>query len=244
MTFMLKQNYRECSSFGTLVHCSCTSRSHLEVSQGRSRLREHRWAAVEVSSHCGIRELPLLFFLSALIQDFVSLGMVWMWPAMNLSLECRLLSTVWPCWRWGSCPGLLDPALVCLHSAGRSWEQGTWKVLTFKIHFVTLVNKKWQTDESWEKMTHSCEDSRNNSGLAQWPRAPKHHGVDQKLCYWMAGLALQFFELEAASGKRGHWLPGSLFHACHFGSVSHAQNSDKPRHSLCYIPISLELLHS
>lgn len=32
-------------------------------------------------------------------------------------------------------------------------------MLPFKIHFVTLVSKKWQTDRSWKKMTHSCEDS-------------------------------------------------------------------------------------
>lgn len=101
-------------------------------------------------------------------------------------------------WRWGSCWGLPDPALVCLHSTGRSWQPGNLESVTFKIHFVILVNKKWQTEESWKKMIHSCADSWEQL----WPGS-KASWVDQKLCYGMTGLALQVLQLEAACGRRG-----------------------------------------
>ena len=55
--------------------------------------------------------------------------------------------------------------------------------MLLKIHFVTLVSKKWQTDRSWKKMTTLVKTQRNHSGPARRLGAPKHHGVDQKLCY-------------------------------------------------------------
>lgn len=150
-----------------------------------------------------------------------------MWSAKNLPLECRLLTAPCDCVGDGDLAEACRPALVCLHSTGRSWQPGNLESVTFKIHFVTLVNKKWQTEESWKKMIHSCADSWEQL----WPGS-KASWVDQKLCYGMTGLALQVLQLEAACGRRGHQLPGSPFYTCLFRSVLHSLNSDKLPDSL------------
>lgn len=118
-----------------------------------------------------------------------------MWSAKNLPLECRLLTAPCDCVGNGdlaeACRTQLLFACILQEEVG---SRGTWKVLPFVI----LVNKKWQTEESWKKMIHSCADSWEQL----WPGS-KASWVDQKLCYGMTGLALQVLQLEAACGRRG-----------------------------------------
>lgn len=132
--FRVTGNHRECSSFGTLVHCSCIPGSHPEVSHGCcSELSELQGATVAI--------LPIPcegshFCLSSLLwwgAGVASSGRFGMWSAKNLPLECRLLTA--PC----DCVGDGDLAEACrtqLLSACILQEEvgsrGTWKVLPLK----------------------------------------------------------------------------------------------------------------
>lgn len=220
--FRVTGNHRECISFGTLVHCSCipvvTLESAIAAAPGWVSFSE----VLLISAPRSMWGLPLLSFLSAPMgSGFASSGMFCMWPAINSPLECRLLTAP------HDCVGDGDPAEACrtgsclLAFYRKKLVAGNLESVTFKIHFITLVNKKWQTEENWKEiLVHT---------LAWHPSR-----VDRKFCYGTAGLALQVIQLEAACGRRGHRFPGSPFHTCRFRSGPLAQSSDKLPDSLLW----------
>lgn len=95
---------------------------------------------------------------------------------------------------------------------------GNLESVTFKIHFITLVNKKWQTEENWKKMTHSCTHSWNNSGLASITGGPEvllrngrlgSSGYPTGGCLWKEGTPISRQPLPYLSFQE--WPPRSEF---------------------------------
>lgn len=136
-------------------------------------------------------------------------------------------------------PRLTVPGSCLLTFYRKMLVAETWKVLPFKIHFVTLLNKKWQTDKSWKKLTHSPEDSQEQlwPGTVTWDTKVSWCGPEVLLpngrfgssgyqtggCFWKEGPLIARQPLPCLSFQ---------------GSVPHAQNSNKLPNSLLYIPIS------
>lgn len=111
------------------------------------------------------------------------MGLVVASSAINLPLECGLLTAP------RDCVGDGDPTEACLTDS--CWLAFYRKKLvvenlesvTFKIHFITLSNKKWQTEENWKKMTRSCA----HSWEQLWPGI--HHGwTGSSATEWQAWL--------------------------------------------------------
>lgn len=123
-------------------------------------------------------------FLSALMGSGVaSSGMFCMWPAINLPLECGLLTVPRDCVRDGDLVEACRTGSCWLAFYRKKLVAGNLESVTFKIHFITLANKKWQTEENWKKMTHSCA----HSWEQLWPGI--HHGwTGSSAMEWQAWL--------------------------------------------------------
>lgn len=188
-----------------------------------------QWTSVGISTQWPSHmRAVLLSFLSTVSRGFVSLGMFWMWPAMDLVSDCgHPPRTVWLPWGWDICWGLLAGSCVLAFDR-KAVVAGGLQSVTFKTRSVTLVEGHWdpgnrrpleENDPLWWTLWGTL-----------WPGTAPWFPSNQSITIWTRDSAIQWlFRLSSGCWtgdclwKEGTWLPGSL--SCALSFQEHSPHS-------------------
>lgn len=244
----MQQLWVSCSWFSSLLRSPW--------SQPRPLQTEFQWTSVGISTQWPSHmRAVLLSFLSTVSRGFVSLGMFWMWPAMDLVSDCgHPPRTVWLPWGWDICWGLLAGSCVLTFDR-KAVVAGSLQSVTFKTRSVTLVEGHWdpgnrrpleENDPLWWTLRDTLAWYRTVI-----PKQPKHHHLDQRLCYPMAVQAV-FWLLNWRLFVEGRDLIARQSFLCSVISrtfptlkiLTDLLPHTIQTNSLVWVPISWKLLHS
>lgn len=139
MTPMLNKSTACATALGSCSHLSC---GHPEVNHDNSRLNISELQSVSAHKWQFRARASLCVLLSIVTQGFVSLGTIWMWPAMNLFLCCGHLTARCDCTRDGELADArwTDSGLLAFYR--KELVAGNTEGVTFEVHSVILVKGK------------------------------------------------------------------------------------------------------